>query len=88
MTPQSDALTQFLTGMLLALVAVLVILNSLTRFIAPESLNPASLFRVFSLALAIEFLSIWVLLEKRRTIISLAEVYGRVFSHGSRMVHC
>ena len=47
-------------------------LDRLTLCFAPEVLKPAILFKLFSLAVTVEFLSVLVLLEERAAIASLA----------------
>jgi len=86
LTREADTLMEFLTGILLAPLAIMAIVNSLTLFLAPKILNAAVLLRLFSLAVTVEFLSILVMLEERPTITSLAGLLQpRLFAW---LAHC
>jgi hypothetical protein len=86
LNPHTDASTQFLTGIGLGSLAVLTVLNSLTRILGPVALDPVPLLRLFSLAVTIELFSILLLLENRRTIVPVIAIFrARAFAWAA---HC
>jgi hypothetical protein len=81
LNPHTDASTQFLMGAGFGSLAVLTILNSLTRILDPAALDPVPLLRLLSLSVTIELFSILLLLENRQTIGPVLDILrARVFA--------